>query len=183
MRVCIFCGASSLIDKSYLEETTQLGKNLAQEGIECIYGGGEKGQMGALARAVVEGNGRILGVIPRFMIDLGWGNPAIEMRITETMHERKALMTSMADAMIALPGGVGTLEELLETITWRQLRLHNKPIIILNTNGYFDPLIKMFKNSHSERFISDEDSSLWRVVNKANEIIPSIKDELSKISR
>ena len=154
--VVVYCASSAKIDPLYFDAASELGRLLAENDYTCINGAGKDGLMGALNNAVLEHGGRVRGVIPQFMVDAGWMHTLLtETIITETIHERKAAMVKSADAVIALPGGIGTLEELSEIITWRQLGLYRKPIIILNTNNYYQPLFLFFEKMVSEKFMKD----------------------------
>ena len=138
-RICVFCGSSSQVDSRLFVEVKRLGGWLAEHGIELVYGAGNVGLMGALADSVLACGGKVTGVIPRFMVDAGWHHERLQqLLITNTMHERKQLMCEMSDAVISFPGGIGTAEELLETLTWKQLGLITKPIVIMN--GAHSPL-------------------------------------------
>jgi len=149
--ITIYASASSRISPVYFNAAAELGKLLAENSITCINGGGIKGLMGAISNAVLENNGKVCGVIPQFMYDNGWVHTEIqEVIITSDMHSRKKTMADKSDACIALPGGLGTLEELLEIITWRQLGLYLKPIVILNTAGYYDNLLAMLDKADKE---------------------------------
>ncbi len=144
-RLAIFLGSRSGSDPGFAEEAYGVGKQLAERGIELVYGGGGSGLMGRLSQGVLDGGGRVYGVIPRFMVEREWGRvhePGVQMHVVETMHERKAMMTERADAFLTLPGGLGTLEELFEVWTWQTLSLHGKPIGLLNTDGFWDPLVE-----------------------------------------
>jgi uncharacterized protein (TIGR00730 family) len=164
------------VDRIYLDAARELGYTLAEANVHCLYGAGDVGLMGALADAMLEKNGQITGVIPRFMLERNWNHTALDsLIVTETMHERKARMAIAADAAIALPGGCGTMEELLEIITWKQLGLFPKPIVIVNTNGYYDPLLSMLEKSIRERFMRPEHAEIWQVVSRAKEVLSVIK--------
>ena len=133
--VAVYCASSNQLKESYYREARRLGNCLAEAGIRTIYGDGGIGLMGALADGVLEKKGEIIGVIPQFMVDEHWNNPQSSYTIvTGTMHERKAMMERMADGMVAMPGGIGTMEELFECLTWKQLGLHTKPVVLLNTD-------------------------------------------------
>jgi hypothetical protein len=162
--VVVYCASSSEIDPIYFEAAAQLGKMLAENSITCINGAGKQGLMGALNYAVLKYGGKVKGVIPKFMIDAGWGHDSLtETIVTETIHQRKAAMAHAADAVIALPGGVGTLEELAEIITWKQLGLYNNPIVLLNINDYYQPLLSFFEKMIDEKFMRADYSGLWSV--------------------
>jgi len=162
--VCVFCASSANIDARYLEAARELGGLLAREGWRCVNGGGAVGLMGALTDGALDAGGKVTGVIPKFMVDQGWCYDRLDdVIITADMHQRKYMMSEMADAVIAMPGGVGTLEELLETLTWRQLGLVKVPVIILNTMGYYDPLLTMLHHAIDEGFMKESHAGLWRV--------------------
>ena len=162
--VCVFCASSANIDERYLADAHQLGTLLAQAGWRCVNGGGAVGLMGAVTDGALDADGEVTGVIPKFMVDNGWCyDRLIDVVVTADMHQRKQIMSDMADAVIALPGGVGTLEELLETLTWRQLGLVKVPIIILNTLGYYDPLLAMLHHAIDEGFMKPSHGQLWQV--------------------
>lgn len=162
--VCVYCASSSKTDSIYQEAATELGYLLAQNQLTCICGAGFQGLMKTLSDAVMEKNGRVIGVIPRFMYEEGWGNDSLsKLIITETIHERKNQMAALSDAVIALPGGCGTMEELLEIITWKQLGLYSKPIIILNINNYYNDLLSMLEKAAAENFIHSKHKGIWHV--------------------
>ena len=162
--VCVFCASSANIDERYLADARELGNLLAQGGWRCVNGGGAVGLMGAVTDGTLDAGGEVTGVIPKFMVDNGWCyDRLMDVIVTADMHQRKQMMSNMADAVIALPGGVGTLEELLETLTWRQLGLVKVPIIILNTRGYYDPLLAMLRHAIDEGFMKPSHGQLWQV--------------------
>ena len=172
MRVCVFASSSSRINNEYADAASELGILLARAGIEVVFGGGGIGLMGKLADAVIENNGRITGVIPSFMKDEGWDHSDVnEMIITPDMGERKKQMFAMADAVVALPGGVGTLEELTEAITLKQLGLFRGPIIILNTLNFYKSLIDFFEQMISEHFLRYEHKGIWEIANTPEEVM------------
>ena len=162
--VCVFCASSANIDERYLADARELGNLLAQGGWRCVNGGGAVGLMGAVTDGTLDAGGEVTGVIPKFMVDNGWCyDRLMDVIVTADMHQRKQMMSNMADAVIALPGGVGTLEELLETLTWRQLGLVKVPIIILNTLGYYDLLLAMLRHAIDEGFMKPSHGQLWQV--------------------
>lgn len=170
--VVVYCASSADIDAKYFEAASELGKLLAENGIACITGAGNQGLMGELNNSMLKHGGRAIGVIPKFMVDAGWcHNDLTETIVTNTIHERKERMAQMADAAIAIPGGLGTLEELAEIMTWKQLGLFKKPIILLNINNYYDSLLKFFECMISERFLKPEYSKMLQVVSSPEEII------------
>lgn len=163
--VCVFGASSARIDAAYIDAARELGALLARDGWRCVNGGGAVGLMGAVTDGAMDAGGAVRGVIPKFMVDNGWCYDRLEdVVITADMHQRKAMMSEMADAVVALPGGVGTLEELLETITWRQLGLVGYPVIVLNTRGYYDPLLSMLSHAVDEGFMRASHTALWQVV-------------------
>jgi uncharacterized protein (TIGR00730 family) len=139
--VCVYCGSSFGTDPVYLEATRALARTFASQGIGVVYGGASVGLMGALADATLAAGGEVVGVIPQQLVDREIAHKGLtELHVVSTMHERKALMAQLSDAFVALPGGIGTLEELIEVFTWSQLGLHTKPLGVLNVNGYYDRL-------------------------------------------
>lgn len=170
--VCVFCASSANIDERYLLAARELGQRLAEGGWRCVNGGGAVGLMGAVTDGTLDAGGEVTGVIPKFMVDNGWCYDRLEdVIITPDMHQRKQMMSEMADAVIALPGGVGTLEELLETLTWRQLGLVKVPVIILNTLGYYDALLTMLDHAIDEGFMKSSHAALWQVASTPAEAI------------
>jgi uncharacterized protein (TIGR00730 family) len=175
-RVCVYCASSRQVDPCYLEQARQLGRLFAQNGVTMVYGGGGVGLMGAAADGALEEGGAVIGVIPRFMIDLEWGRQGLtELHVVQTMHERKQQMLEHTAAAVALPGGSGTLEELVETITLKRLGLYINPIIIVNIAGFFDPLLAMFQRAVDQRFMDSRHLDMWTVVERAAEVLPAIE--------
>lgn len=175
--ICVYCASSTQIQAAYFDAADRLGKILAGLNINLIYGGGATGLMGRVADSVLESGGKVTGIIPRFMCEEKWEHTSVtELVVTESMHERKEKMAMMADAAVALPGGCGTMEELLEVITWKQLGIFTKPIVILNTNGYYDSLINMLHQAVDENFMRDIHKDIWTVVALPEEIIPAIQN-------
>ncbi|MBR1516053.1 MAG: TIGR00730 family Rossman fold protein [Paludibacteraceae bacterium] len=173
--VAVYCASSSQVKQVYFDEAYRLGQLFAKEQIGVVYGDGGIGLMGALAKGVLAEKGEITGIIPQFMVDEGWNNPASTRTIiVQTMHERKAKIADLADAMVALPGGIGTFEELLECLTWKQLGLHTKPVVILNTCGYYDPLLAAIDRMVAEHFIRPVHKEMFAVVSTAEEVIPAL---------
>jgi uncharacterized protein (TIGR00730 family) len=163
-RICVFCGASPGGRPAYREAAAQLARLLAAEGIGVVYGGGGVGLMGALADAVIAEGGELTGVIPRSLVDREIAHrDVMDMRVVGSMHERKALMADLADAFIALPGGIGTLEELFEVYTWAQLGLHQKPCALLNVEGYYDGIEDFLSHAVAERFLREQTRALLLV--------------------
>ncbi len=176
MNVAVFAASSSLTDPAYGRAAEELGISFARHGIHGVFGGGSMGLMAAFADALLGAGGTVTGVIPRFMVDEGWGHSSLtRMIITADMSERKKVIAEMADAAVALPGGVGTLEELTEMITLKQLGLFNKPIVIVNINGYYDPLLSLFDHMVRGRFMRPEHQGIWQVVTSAAGVVPAVK--------
>lgn len=160
-RICVFCGSNGGNDPLYTEAARTLGTLFAREGIALVYGGGSVGLMGVLANAVLQAGGEVVGVIPHALWAREVGHAGLtDLRIVETMHERKSTMADLADAFIALPGGLGTLEEIFEIWTWAQLGLHAKPVGFLDVNGFFGPLMEFLDGAVAARFLKDEHRSI-----------------------
>ncbi len=174
-KICVYCASSTQVAECYKTEAYRLGEILAGNSIHCLYGGGSVGLMGELSKAMIENSGTITGVIPKFMVEQGWDNERVEQIVVDTMHERKRLMLEDVDAAIALPGGCGTLEELMEAITWKQLGIFVKPIVILNVNRYFDPLLEMLNKAVDEKFMRSEHLRIWSIAERAEEVLPAIE--------
>ncbi len=153
--ICVYCGSSPGASPEYAGAAREMGQLLAGEDIKLVYGGGHTGLMGAVADAVLHAGGHVTGVIPESLMERELGHQNVsELLVVKTMHERKALMAELAGGFIALPGGFGTLEELLEILTWAQLDMHHKPCGLLNTAGFYDPLLQMFQHARDEEFLS-----------------------------
>ena len=170
--VCVYSASSTQIAPVYFQVAEELGRLLAEKHINLINGAGCIGLMAATSNAALAAGGTVTGVIPRFMVEQGWHHQGLTRLVeTETMHERKQLMADLSDGVIALPGGCGTLEELLEIITWKQLGLYLKPIVILNIEGYYDPLIAMLQNAINGNFMRKEHEAIWQVATTAEEAV------------
>lgn len=173
--VCVYCASSRAAHPEYREAAFRLGESLAGRGITIIYGGGAKGSMGALADGALSKGGRVVGILPRFMADLEWGHPGLtELRLVEDMRTRKHLMLTGAQAAVALPGGCGTFEELLEAITLKRLGLFLGPILLVNTRGYFQPLLEMLSRAVEERFMDARHATMWQVVARPDEVADAL---------
>ena len=173
--VCVYSASSTKIDEVYFNAARQLGQLLAKRRIRLINGAGSIGLMRSVADAVLENGGGVTGVIPKFMVEQGWHHTGLSKLVeVESMHERKQLMADLSDAVIALPGGCGTLEELLEIITWKQLGLYLNPIVILNTNGFFDPLLDMLTRAIDENFMRRQHGEIWHVATTPEEAVELI---------
>ena len=173
--VCVFCGSGSGTDPAFAEAARQFGELLAENGVGLVYGGGSLGLMGILATSVLEHGGRVTGVIPEFLTGREHVMArAQEIIVTRDMHERKRIMFERADAFVALPGGIGTLEELVEQITWAQLGRHRKPIIIANVGKFWDPLLALFDHMRALAFIRPGLNFECVVVEKVEHILPKL---------
>ena len=174
--VCTYCASSTKIAPCYFQAAEELGRLLAQEKIQIINGAGNIGLMAAISDAALQAGGKVTGVIPHFMIEQGWNHTGLTQTIAvENMHERKQTMADLSDAVIASPGGCGTLEELLEIITWKQLGLYLNPIVILNTNHFFDPLLNMLDKAIAENFMRNQHGKIWLVADEPAEAIQLIR--------
>jgi cytokinin riboside 5'-monophosphate phosphoribohydrolase len=160
--VTVFCGSSDSVDRKYFAAAEELGAKLARRGWRLVYGGGGVGLMGSLARAVLAHGGKVTGIIPKALLELGVGDTGLtELVVTDGLRDRKAIMDERGDAFVALPGGLGTLEEVLEALTLKQLGYHRKPIAVLDLHGFFDPLWAQFQRGVDEGFIKPEFLDLW----------------------
>ncbi len=176
MKICVYCASSARIDKVFFDATETLAEELVKENIDVVYGGGGAGLMGKLADTILAHGGKIKGIMPKFMNEVEWGHKQVEdFEFTDTMHERKAKFLEGIDGVIALPGGSGTLEELLEAITLKRLGLFTKPIVILNTRGYYDPLKMMLEKCVRENFMHPRHLDMWTFVEKPAEVLPAIR--------
>ncbi|MGA9057285.1 MAG: TIGR00730 family Rossman fold protein [Terriglobia bacterium] len=174
-QVCVYCGSSRNCDPVYLDAAARLGRELARNGATIIYGGGAVGSMGALAEGALAEGGKVIGIIPGFMNELNWGHKGItELRVVRDIHERKRLMIQDANAVVALPGGSGTLDELLEAVSLKRLALFLGPIVVLNTQSYFANLLLVLESCITERFMDPRHKSMWSVVNEPTEVLPAI---------
>ena len=179
-KVCVFCASSPKIDGIYLKDASEIGKILAENNITVNYGGGAVGLMGYLADSMMNNGGTVNGIIPLFMKEREWAHTNISnLRVVKDMHERKRLLIEDTDAVIALPGGVGTLEELAEVMTLKQLGMYLKPVIILNTNGFYNELILFLTKMIRENFMHHIHKDLWLLVNKPEDVLPAILTALS----
>ena len=170
--VCVYSASSTQIDPIYFQAADTLGRLLAQKGINLINGAGCLGLMSRISDAALATGGTVTGIIPRFMVEQNWHHKGLTHLIeTETMHERKRMMADLSDGIIALPGGCGTMEELLEIITWKQLGLYLKPIVILNTNGFYNPLLEMLERAIDQHFMRRQHGTIWRVAQTPDEAL------------
>jgi uncharacterized protein (TIGR00730 family) len=174
--ICVYCASSRTAHPEYREAAFRLGETLASRGVTVVYGGGAKGSMGALADGALSRGGRVIGILPRFMADLEWGHPGLsELKLVEDMRTRKHLMLTGARAAVALPGGCGTFEELLEAITLKRLGLFLGPIVLVNTRGYFQPLLEMLARAVAERFMDARHALMWQVVDQPEAVMDALE--------
>ncbi|MBJ2161855.1 MAG: TIGR00730 family Rossman fold protein [Muribaculaceae bacterium] len=170
--ITVYCASSPRLEPIFHKAAEALGREIALSGAQLVYGGGRSGLMGRVADSVLEAGGAVTGVIPRFMYERGWGHDGLQrLDIVDSMHTRKEAMMRMAKGVVALPGGIGTFEELLEAITWRELRLFDGNIAIYNVDGYFDPLISMLESAAERGFMRTDRRNLYRVVSTAREAV------------
>lgn len=179
--VCVFCGASNDAPKVHMDLGREFGKRMAAQGIRLVYGGGDCGIMGAVANSVMANGGKVTGVFPDSLRDIENEHQSLtEIIIVETMHQRKELMYQRSNAFVVLPGGFGTMDEMFEIITWRQLRLHDKPIIIMNNNGYWDHLIALMENIIATGFAHREVASYFQVVDNVESLMEALEIATSR---
>lgn len=173
--VCVYCGSGEGQDPAYAHAARVVGEALAGAGLRLVYGGGNLGLMGLVARTVIDKGGMVTGIIPQFLSERErMLHDVQEMIVTDNMHQRKMLMFDRADAFVALPGGVGTLEELIEMMTWYQLGQHTKPIVLANINGFWGPLLSLLEHMRAERFIREGFEVSYQVADTAEEVVPLI---------
>ncbi len=171
-RLCVFCGSRTGLDPVYADETRRLGHAMARRGIGLVFGAGNVGLMGILADAVRTGGGETIGVIPKALVERELAHQSLtDLRVVESMHDRKALMAGLSDAFLALPGGYGTLDELFEILTWAQLHFHDKPIGLLNVAGFFDPLLAWIDRAIADDFVKPKNRELLRVDNDVEKML------------
>ena len=170
--ICVYCASSQRCDEEYREVARRLGRVLAERGHSIIYGGGAVGSMGALADGAVAAGGKVVGIMPKFMMELEWAHRDLtELRVVEDMRTRKHEMLTRASAVVALPGGTGTLEELFEAITLKRLGLYLGPIVIVNTRGYYDALLAQLRAAVDERFLDGRHAAMWTVVDRPGAVL------------
>jgi hypothetical protein len=175
--LCVYCASSSACDAVYHDVARRLGALLADRGYSIIYGGGAVGSMGALADGAVARGGKIVGVLPKFMQELEWGHTKLtELRVVEDMRVRKHMMLSESDGVVALPGGSGTLEELFEALTLKRLGLYTKPIVLVNTRNYFQPLIELLDHAIAERFMDRRHFEMWQIVDSPEQVPAALEN-------
>ena len=172
--VCVFCGSSDAADPAYLRAAAELGRGLAAADLKLVYGGGGVGLMGACARAAHEAGGRVLCIIPEFLVGREHALETVEHVVVSNMHERKMLMFERSDAFVVLPGGVGTLEEVVELLSWRRLELHAKPVVFYNPDGFWRPLFDLFQHTVDARLTPADFMQAWIAVERIEEVIPAL---------
>lgn len=173
--VCVFCGSADEADPAYLLAAAQLGSALAQDNLTLIYGGGGVGLMGACARAAHEAGGRVLGFIPEFLVAPERALEVVEHVVVDSMHDRKMLMFEQSDAFVVLPGGIGTLEEVVELLSWRRLGLHTKPVVFYNPEGFWQPLFDLFQHTVDAGLTPPEFMQAWTSVEHVEDIVPALQ--------
>jgi uncharacterized protein (TIGR00730 family) len=175
--IAVYCASSNKVRASFIAAAERLGELMATKGKRLVYGDGGIGLMAAVARGALNAGGEVVGVIPQFMVDQGWNNPdSTKTIVTQTMHERKSTICEISDAMVALPGGIGTFEELLECLTWKQLGLHHNPVVILNTDGYYDKLLACIDQMVEEQMMRPIHKDMYVVVSEPEEVLPAIEN-------
>jgi uncharacterized protein (TIGR00730 family) len=176
LKVCVYCASSKRCDAAYLDAAERLGRHLARHQATLVYGGGGAGAMARLAEGALGAGGTAIGIMPRFMVDLEWGHKQLtEMVIVEDMRERKRRMLEGADAVVALPGGCGTLEELFEAMTLKRVGHYLGPIVLVNTRGFYDRVVAALEHCIAERFMDTRHRDIWTVVNEPEEVLEAIR--------
>jgi uncharacterized protein (TIGR00730 family) len=175
MRICVYCASSNQADPRYREAAFHLGELLAGNGHSIVYGGGSAGSMGAVADGALSKGGEVIGILPRFMADLEWGHPGLtHLDLVDDMRERKHRLLTGSDAVVALPGGCGTLEELFEAITLKRLGLYFNPIVLLDTLDYWKPLDAFLHQVIEQRFMNPEHAKMWSLATTPEDVLPTI---------
>jgi len=182
--LCVYCGSNQGTDPAFVKAAHEFGKILAQNQVQLVYGGGSVGLMGALATAVLDNGGAVTGIIPEFLTERERPRRLTqELIVTRDMHERKWTMFERADGFVALPGGIGTLEELVEQLTWAQLGRHRKPILIANINGYWDPLLTLLAHMRELKFVPTTMRVDFLVATRVEEILPKLRDAARRVAQ
>ena len=175
LSICVYCGSEADVAQPYNDAAVALGRLAAAQGIEIVYGGGRVGLMGLVADAALAGGGKVTGIIPRHIVEMEVAHQTLtELIVVETMHQRKQMMADRADAFAILPGGLGTLDEAFEILTWKQLGLHDKPIILVNIGGYWDPLLTLVRHGVDAGFIRPRHARLLADVAQIDALLPAI---------
>ena len=172
--VCVFCGSSDAADPQFLAAAGDLGRALAADKLRLVYGGGGVGLMGATARAAHEAGGEVLGIIPTFLVGRERALDTVETIVVTSMHERKQIMFERSDAFVILPGGIGTLEEVVELLSWRRLDLHAKPVVFYNPRGFWQPLFALFQHTVDEQLTPADFMDAWTSVDRVEDIVPAL---------
>jgi uncharacterized protein (TIGR00730 family) len=176
-RVCVYCASSEHCHPEYMQAAYRLGATLARNSFEIVYGGGSRGLMGQVANGALDHDGTVIGIMPRFMQELEWEHRRLtELKVVEDMRERKHLMLTGSDAVVALPGGCGTLEELFEAITLKRLAIYLNPIVLVNTRGFFDSCVALLRRCVEERFMNARHLEMWRMVSQPEEVVDAIRN-------
>ena len=174
-KVCVYCASSNQCDKVYRDAAFEVGSLLAQNNISIVYGGSSAGSMGALADDAIKHGGRITGILPEFLNTIERAHTGLDdLIVVNDLHERKRMMIEGVDGVVSLPGGIGTFEELLEAMTWKRLGLHPLPIVLVNTNNYFEPLIQLIDKAISERFLNQDQRNIFDTVKYPEELISAL---------
>ena len=188
--LCVYCGSSGQVRDSHLAAARRLGELAAEAGVDIVFGGGRVGLMGAVAEGALTAGGRVVGIIPQHLEGLEVGlRKASEYIVVDSMHSRKQLMAERSDAFCALPGGLGTLDETFEIITWRQLKLHDKPVLLVNIDGYWDPLLRLVDHQVAEGYLRGPTDGLFQVVDRVEDVLeaaakapsPAIPDKIERM--
>jgi uncharacterized protein (TIGR00730 family) len=186
----VYCGSSNKVRQSHLDAARALGELAARREVDIVYGGGRVGLMGALAEGALAAGGRVVGIIPQLLEDLEVGHRgSTEYLVVDSMHARKQLMAERSDAFCALPGGLGTLDETFEIITWRQLKLHDKPVILVNIEGFWDPLLRLVEHQTAEGYLRGGSAGLFHVVERVDQVLdcaanaprPNLPDKIERM--
>jgi uncharacterized protein (TIGR00730 family) len=176
MRICVYCASSEHCERVYHDAAAALGRILAEDGSTIVYGGGAVGLMGSLANGALAAGGDVVGIIPRFMTEIEWQHPGLaSLEIVEDMRERKHRLLTGSDAVVALPGGCGTLEELFEALTLKRLGLYFNPIVLVNTNDYYAPLQAFMRRMIEQRFMNPQHLEMWKLVATPDDVLPAIR--------
>lgn len=179
--ICVYCGSRRGVPQPYVDAAREVGRWIGEHGGQLVYGGGNNGLMGVVADATLAAGGRVVGVIPRSLVEREFAKrDCTELYVVETMHERKFMMAERADAFLALAGGIGTFEEMFEAWTWRQLGYHDKPVALLDTGGYYQPLLAFLRSAHAQGFMDDYQMSLLRVDAEPGTLLPSIVEAAAR---
>jgi uncharacterized protein (TIGR00730 family) len=181
LSICVFCGSSDAAEPIYQEAAAALGRRFAESGVRLVYGGGGVGLMGQAARATHQAGGQVLGVMPRFLARREVVYDAVETVMVDTMHQRKQRMFEESDAFAVLPGGIGTLEEVVELISWRRLSLHTKPIVFLDVEGFWSPFFRLIEHTVETRFTPEWTPQAWRSVTQVDAVIPAVLDMIAAV--